>query len=48
MPLWPHKCGMPILRADEAASKGIAHVSGKVIATPTIRIASHPLSLRRA
>jgi hypothetical protein len=39
---------MPILRADEATSKGIAHVLGRVIAPSKIRIASHPQSLRRA
>jgi hypothetical protein len=32
MPLWSHKRGMPIFQADEAASKGIAHVLGRVIA----------------
>jgi len=39
---------MPIFQADEAASKGIAHVPGRVIAPPTIRIGSHLQSLRRA
>jgi hypothetical protein len=40
--------GVPISPADEAASKGILHGLGKVIAPPTILIASHPQSLRRA
>jgi hypothetical protein len=38
----------PIFQADEAPSKGIVQVLGKVIAPPAIRIVSHPQSLRRA